>query len=199
MLPSNELKVTVCKGLATRRFSRRRKALNETRKVSPIKGSRLRSLSWELGDEDGGHVRCAGREGWKEGEVQGGWQRHFGWQQSPGGEAAAPCPCRGSDSTRKFCSNFFVTAPGRGEQELGTYWRRKYRRGTEAGAGEWAGQEGAQPSTGLGASQGQILQPLVLLAGGCYALRAHTGRVFGEQLKVEMQTEGSEQCCTWKT
>lgn len=50
-----------------------------------------------------------------------------------------------------------------------------------------------------GASQGQILQPLVLLAGGCHALRAHTGRDFGEQLKVEMQTEGSEQRCTWKT
>lgn len=68
----------------------------------------------------------------------GSWQRHLRWQQSaqhPGGEAAAPRPRRESDSTRKFCSNFFVTAPGRGERELSTYWRGKYRRGIEAGAG----------------------------------------------------------------
>lgn len=41
--------------------------------------------------------------------------------------------------------------------------------------GVWAGQEGAQPSTKLGASQGQTLQPLVLLAGECHSMLTQGG------------------------
>lgn len=120
------------------------------------------------------------RKGGMEGRRRGAGQlaeasRAAAIRTAPGGEAAAPRPRRESDSTRKFCSNFFVTAPGRGERELSTYRRGKYRRGIEAGAGGWAGQEGAQPSTKLGASQGQTLQPLVLLAGECHSMLTQGG------------------------
>lgn len=41
LLTSDELKVAICKELTTRRFTGKSKALNETQKVTPIKGSRL--------------------------------------------------------------------------------------------------------------------------------------------------------------